>query len=303
MFLRPLVQVKINTHNKSQCTSWSKLAFALLVLLLCELMAPLWAAPVYPDFNPLGKDAVGVSPESFRRYIRPQIKSIIQEYYSILVKTGPHQEDLINLRRQIFALWAFIEEEKNQQINHQGPTGHDPFPEIYRKIKSIDLLILKIWPRLFREDEHALINVYATLLTRPLDLIASKTYQGGHYLENLLAFTPPPAEIPATLASIQQKFTYPMLLQAESILTVELDKELQENFDGVFRSFIYPLEKYLLTDQDRDYLLARVAELNMAWHSFHTKMVSHDYHLSMNTITTLAMIRNRWNSIMKLIVN
>ena len=255
------------------------------------------AVTAYPDFNPLGKDAVGVSPESFRRYIRPQIKSIIQEYYSILVKTGPHQEDLINLRRQIFTLWALIEDEKNQ-------TPHPAiFSEIYHKIKSVDLLILKIWPRFFREDIHALTNVYATLLSRPLDLIASLAYQSGHYLEGLLAFPPSPEEIPATLAQLQQNFIYPMLLQAESILTVELDKELQENFDGVFRGFIYPLEKYLLTDQDRDYLLSRISELNIAWHSFHTKMVSHDYHLSTNTITTLATIRNRWNSILKLIVN
>ena len=260
------------------------------------------AAPVYPDFNPLGKDAVGVSPESFRRYIRPQIKSIIQEYYSILVKTGPHQEDLINLRRQIFALWAKVEDEKNLALK-QASDPAKTLPTIYHKVKDIDLWILKIWPRLFREDAHALTNVYATLLARPLDLIASSAYRSGHYLENLMAFTPPSSEWAATLVNFQQTFVYPMLLQAESILTVELDKELQENFDSVFRSFIYPLEKYLLTDQDHDYLLSRVAELNIAWHSFHTKMVSHDYHLTMNTITTLATIRNRWNSIMKLIVN
>jgi len=274
----------------------------LLVYVLAVCSA--WAAPAYPDFEPLGKDAVGVSPESFRRYIRPQIKSIIQEYYSVLAKTGPHQESLINLRRQIFALWVQIDEVRQTLAPHQAPPASSAhlLAELYQKTKQIEFTVLRLWPTLFKAEGPSLTNTYATLLARPLDLIASDAYRLGHTLEKLMAFAPV-TTLSDELTNLQQNFVYPMLLQAESILTIELPKELQENFDGVFRGFIYPLEKYLLTEQDRDYLLSRITELNMAWHSFHTKMVSHDYRLPPNSYTTMATIRNRWNSIMKLIVN
>ena len=73
-------------------------------------------------------------------------------------------------------------------------------------------------------------------------------------------------------------------------------------FYFLFANFIKNLEKQIIREKNKNYFLDRLGELNIAWNSFHMKMVKGHYKLPKKQAQIIIVMHNRWNSLLKLLL-
>ncbi|MBL6988808.1 MAG: hypothetical protein ISR65_03485 [Bacteriovoracaceae bacterium] len=248
---------------------------------------------------------VKISNETFYRYIRPQIRNIVVEYYHLLKKHGPLFEDLIKIKHSIFKLSnAWKEWTPNcTYVTHECATTLVKFYETSRNLEQkIHLLQnkkLKVRPSTslkgpFRpHDTHLHL---LTLINRLLDL----NFYFLHQLETIMITSGTPYSKPL---SVKEKFSpnlHGLQLVSEEMLTTLLDKNIKEDFISLWWNFIKHLEQHVTLEQKQSYLIKRLGEFTIIWNSFHMKMTSGQITLPKKSIQVIKIMHNRWNSILKL---
>jgi hypothetical protein len=79
-----------------------------------------------------------------------------------------------------------------------------------------------------------------------------------------------------------------------------VDSTLRTDFELIWTNFFLPLEKFVLNQNNTDYLINELSPLNMLWNTFHLKMSKGHKPAAENIGPGLTNIQNRWNSILKL---
>ena len=90
----------------------------IIIFILIYAFFPLYKVQSYPYFH-FDAKKVKLSRDSYRRYIRPQIRSIVQEFYFILKKLDPYNHDIIELNNNVKRLrsdWNKFENQCHSEI-------------------------------------------------------------------------------------------------------------------------------------------------------------------------------------------
>ena len=130
--------------------------------------------------------------------------------------------------------------------------------------KKINLNKKKIEARLKMNDE--------------VGKILNLNYQTLHILEeNLIIYSQ--TYVPQKKWDKIDHHLQKILFHSGNILTLFLDTKLKRNFEFLRINFIQNLEKKIIFGKDRDYILTRLGDLNIAWNSFHMRISKGDYKL------------------------
>ena len=103
------------------------------------------------------KDEIKVTEHSYRRYARPQIRTIINEYYHILKKISPLEAETAQLPRNIMKLERIWHKwQKNCLLSEAG--CDKKLNKIYNKLSSMDAGLLKLSSKKIKISEKNLIQ-------------------------------------------------------------------------------------------------------------------------------------------------
>ncbi len=241
---------------------------------------------------------------SFNRYVIPQLRAISKEYYHILVKLHPIHKTLITLNSQGKTLVKNLDSfEKSCQ--DMTPECNEKLKEVYKVSRSIDKTILEVQKykvTMNGKDHLQDSGLYYMKLLAQLDQIGNNNYKLLHYLEEYRLTSNTNYSSYFSKKHIIKSLIHEILINTKMIMTGFLNKNIQSDFEAVWFQFITPIEKNVIENRQKDFLIDRLDGLNMAWNTFHMKMTKGNHKMPKPIISTIRIMHNRWNSILKIIL-
>ena len=261
----------------------------------------------YPVYH-ISKNKLKINRDSFFRYIKPQAKNIVQDYFYVLKNMGEHHQELISFRHEINQLkvnW--------NKVNITCPTilTKDCFvglKKLYTRSKKLDKMLISFEYKRSRNKDDPEKDLYGHQLDSILVLnsiifeLSNMTYTLNHYLEELIILTKTPYAIYHNAREKIPPLLHQLLLKSEMAMTYTIDSQFREEFDAVWTHFIKNIEQQITFRSNSKYLLNRLAELNLAWNSFHMKVAKGNVKLDKKLLKMVQTMHSRWNSILKIVL-
>ncbi len=256
----------------------------------------------YPYFH-FDESKVHLSKESFTRYVRPQIKNMVKEFYHLLKKGHPLHGDIILIRTKIAELSRDWQEWEMSCTNMKDECN-EMLINFYKKARALDLILLNIQNSQlnFISDDNTNQFDNILYLMQKIDHLSNLNYEILHKLEELLITIEINYFYHSNVAVDFGPIYHKMLLNSEMILTSLLEKRFAVEFDTLWVNFMKQLESHIVQKQDSKYLLKNLGALNMSWNSFHMRIVKSNLSYPANKISIISIMHNRWNSVLKMIM-
>ena len=256
----------------------------------------------YPYFH-LKKKDIRINQAVFLRYIRPQLRSIVKEYFHILKKIDPSHENLIEL-------WYNIQELNDSWVKWklECPVSSEEvcrkiLKSIYRESRELDLATLDFQKNHLKFKGRSGDYLDNSIkLSNSLDNIHNMNYKVMHIIEEAMLIRTTPYRSHALLNESLTSLLHEMLINSELIMSSLLEEEFRPVFDLVWTSFIKRLQRQIIHKNDKDFLLDHLGDLNLAWNSFHMKVSKSDLRLQKSQLQLVNIMHNRWNSVLKVML-
>ena len=259
-------------------------------LLILLFIVPLNQAHSYPYFHFNAKN-IRISKDSYSRYIRPQIRSIVQEFYFVLKKLDPLSHDFIDLKNRVSKFKADWKK-WSLQCKPRITECKKSLEDLNRLIAKIDRKVLMLQGSIGRKKNEVRKNNAQELLlfSQSLDNISNLIYKARNQLriKNFKQITP---------------LFHKISITTEMLITKRLNKSYQRDFDFLWVNYIRIMENNILDKKDYRFFLSKLEDLNLSWNTFHMKLMKSKDEIPRNVNTTIKIMHNRWNSILKMILN
>ncbi len=254
----------------------------------------------YQYFNFDAKKAK-VSDSSYRRYIIPQLKSLLKEYYHILEKVDPLQKEVLKIKAKTVEMRKSWRKTKLLCIE-VSPECTKGLRDIYHLSRELDRdLSTYLSEKMSFPRESQKVD--STLkLHGSLDKLFNLNYKNLHAMEEyLITFDTPLFPYNKIHRHLGENL-HLMSLTCELAMTGKLIPEIQEEFDFVWNHFFKIVEDHLLSNRGQKFFLNRLGELNISWNSFSMKMTKGNLKVPKEVSNIVKLMHNRWNSILKIIL-
>ncbi len=256
----------------------------------------------YPYFH-LKRQDIEINRAVFLRYVRPQLRSIVKEYFHILKKLEPSQENLIELWSNVQRLNDLWVKWKLECPVSSEEVCRETLKDIYKEARKLDLVTLDFHKNHLgfkgRSADY-LDNVIR--LSNSLDNIHNMNYRVLHIVEEAMLIRSTPYKSNALVNESLTSLLHEMLVNSELIMSSLLEKEFRPLFDLVWTSFIKRIERQILFKDDKDFLIEHLGNLNLAWNTFHMKVSKSDLRLPKPQLQIVNIMHNRWNSVLKVML-
>ncbi len=267
-----------------------------LMILLCATNAG--ADYPYFFFKP---GQIDISKDQYRRYIRPQLVNIVNEYYSLLKKLEPKTSDAIELKEKVLSL-----SKQWQSYARTRCPGESDCEQKREKVaqvaRDIDKLILRIQSRPITTsgpNDEAYLDSEINL-TRSIDQISLQIYRLNHLIEENQLFEETPfAHFNHSRRDIGETVTM-LKISTEILVTQKLSPIFKKDFDKLWNGYIVVLEQEILDSDGPEALLRHMGSLNLSWNTFHMKMTKGNDDFPKALISHINIMHNRWNSFLKI---
>jgi hypothetical protein len=257
-------------------------------LLILLIIVPLFQAHSYPYFHFNAKN-IRISKDSYSRYIRPQIRSIVQEFYFVLKKLDPLSHDFIDLKNKV-SKFKSRWKEWSKECKPQIPECKKSLEGLNRLITKIDRKVLMLQGSIGKKKKKNNDAEELLLFSRSLDNISNLIYKTKNQLriKNFKYITP---------------LFHKISITTEMLITKRLNKSYRGDFDFIWVNYIRIMENNILDKKDYKFFLSKLEDLNLSWNTFHMKLKKSKGEIPRNVNTTIKIMHNRWNSILKMILN
>ncbi len=266
------------------------------------LAMPQDISATYP-FYFFNEDKLTLTDNSFEKYVLPQLKIIITEYYYILSKIGPEIADVIVIKDNILELKMLWQNFHDNCTNIVGESCEMVLRKIYKKALIVDQLTLAFKSKSLTLNNYSgnnnLIDNWLKVVAL-INEVAGINYQQLHTLEEILIFSSQENisfdRQYRELTEIAQR----MLILSEIIITSSLDRKYRGLFEELQVNMIKDMEYLCNLEPQQDFFIKKMGDFNFFWNSFNMKISKGTVVLPGNTNITLTVIQNRWNSILRL---
>lgn len=232
---------------------------------------------------------------SFNRYIRPQVKSILSEFFTIVKKLSQSSIPLSikDLNKKSF----YVVKSINSVCPHMPKACEQQLSSLIKTHKKISTKILSIQKVLYEGKTNENDLSKATFLKKILQY-DNVNHEILDIVENLeLGLNTAYYKNPTHLQHIVEKqYLQSSFLFSQSITDVKSEVE------AVWFGYISFLEKYIEKDYDNAKFLKNIQTLNSSWNSFHMKMIKANYRPTKEVKSLIITMHRRWNSILKIIL-
>lgn len=240
----------------------------------------------------------------FKNYVLPQVKNISSEFYLFLRKLDPVNNDIINLKLDIQSLyysWDDLIDPCSKQLDQ----CQKDLSKFYKQAGSIDKRITSLQAQqlLAGVTDNFMIDNRLNL-THILYELANLNYRLIHRIEAMLVKRTSQQENFATELKFDlQPIIQEMKLTSELMLTSLLNEQLRDNIHFVYMNFIKLLEDFVVRKEDKNYMITRLEETNIAWNSFHMKITKGNESGAIPNQNIINGIHSRWVGILKVVLD
>lgn len=276
-----------------------KLISFYIALFCLVLSAPLQAD--YPTFHFKMKD-FPLGHRKYVRYARPQLKSMVREFYHIISKFSPTLEKIVEGRKKYKSITDFLG--TFQSDCYQNQECMKKLNEAYEKIRGLNLTLLEL-KKISSEE----INTFTTPEDYHVHLpeLMEKMIQLEDTLMNIRQSYDIETSTSYRVVSKQekniQKLNFSIVHLFNYTMIDALPNDLKKEFEKVWFFFFKPVEKYVIPDPTSDQLLKRAENLNMVWNTFHMKISKGEMRVPTNGHKVIITMHRRWVSILKLFLS
>lgn len=230
------------------------------------------------------------------RWIRPQLQSIVTNFYDILRDSHPEQKHILIFRERLFSqsrkITALYQKCFNVAFDCEKTDWRDMHTmllDLSRQVHTFSISEKELHP----ENEEFLDQLLTfqsqlrTNIGKHLTMFENQMIN-GQYTDALLA--------DFVLVSSYTKTNLNLLM------TGTIDKTNYHLFYGLWKNFIDPIEQSLLRDTSIEVMKKELVELNIQWNGFHFQVDRKHFNVKSEIKRVIKNIHRRWTNILKVIV-
>lgn len=239
---------------------------------------------------------------TFFRYVRPQIRNIVNEYFFVIKQYVPAKANLINLRQKILKLSTIWEDKKNTtKCLNRSPECKDLLKITYQRSGLIDREIFKLLKGnhfKHKKNHHAdmdnKLNLYANIYG-----LSNLNFTILRILEKHLIMLDTPYDNSFNSFYLKDLLRRLLVLSEVSLIS-SIKTNVGKEFDFLWANFIKQLENQILIKKNPLFLMKNLKDLNITWNSFHRNLTKSKSNLTKTDLKVIKIMHNRWNSILKI---
>jgi len=255
----------------------------------------------YPFLN-FSKGNIKLSQYHFQRYIKPQVKQIVNEFLLLLKKQHPINHHLITLNNNtslILKQWNLLIPKCQNLYNNEG--CKDQLKLIYTKLKDIENHIFKLYTSQFITKRNTQTDNYLLFLTN-LTTLSNSFYFINQQIEIEIISSDHSSLSIKDESNISSELSKVKKI-TNQLITIFVKENMNKHFSELWNEFIYVLNQNALKANNQNYLINRLGELNSSWNVFHMNLLKSNISTSRYMTNSILIIHNRWNNILKIILD
>jgi hypothetical protein len=242
-------------------------------------------------------EQISLSNYEYRRYVRPQLKSISTDYQTLFFLINPHLKVFKESYRVIKEIYA---EKKDIALKCHENFIND---ECFEIIKKIDSQINKLFISDYKIENVEIKNIDEKYMhyiqfqnyqnqVLSLKLHSNKLVFQKKYIDfNIFDYQ-------KFVNSITDLYSVFNLYLLKSSFKVTKDE-----FTAYWNDFIRPVFEHILVNDDMKYFKHNITRFNVTWNVLNVKLTKRNIPLSKQVKTLLNIMHNRWNNILKVSLN
>ena len=274
-----------------------------------------WSNESSPKISfPITQKNTKISSQSYLKYIKPQLKNMLSEFFDVLIMEEREFKRFIPVRKKmkvinmrIINLASYCSEEIIVCKAELARIAQEYQP-LEAQLFQIEKSLTQIQKQSEEEKEEKNSSFKALWEVSQ----RSKTRKDIYHLS--LDFT----NIHNLISSLElnlrkkkfDKISYQKLKQESSDLVKKIDfaiwkmipAEKQDIFKAVWANFFHKIEKHALASTKPQYFKKNLETLNFNWNLFHIQMAKGHLKTKKRVVSMIRQIHRRWNSILKLIL-
>ncbi len=242
-----------------------------------------------------GPRDLDVTTYKYNRYIKPQLRSIIQDYKTLLFILNPELKVLkesFNHKKTISRLEytlkdkCYITKMSNCFSNMEKISASlkklkkSSYNKVdFEKIKNLNLDQKLKAQNQFRSFYQEITNAEVEIdnFLMEAKLISPKfihTQKIKHLLTNIIT-------------------AFDLFVLQSS------DNRFQNDFTAYWSSFVRPVDRHILIRNNKDYFSKNINDLNIIWNALNIRLTKRNFSIPKQAKTLLNIMHNRWNNILK----
>jgi len=238
--------------------------------------------------------------QDFYRHIIPQLKSISNDFQTILKTYAETEEELINLgfqqKRIVWDRYESYLEKCHAEINEDCLTEIKKLEADLSRFESfLDREIYQKFKRILNQFD---IDQYFRIQFDLMSIVIQ--------IHNKLQAIKLKGIFATTVNQDARKEIEHLFYQLDhqiGALYIELSPEdKRQDFRKVYTSFIIPIRDKLIIGKYQDYLKENLKELNLTWNEFNMVLLKKSGETSKKQESILNVVQNRWNSILRVVM-
>ena len=241
-----------------------------------------------------GKSQLHFTHSDFKRYVRPQLKKIKRDFFSLLNHFNPLYPHILRGREALDSLLSY-RQALLEQCQKTPNNCRDTLQQLHRELINFELLLVELEHKSLSQKLMAKIPTRSTLWMKKyfaLHLEVVKITGSVRAALWLHSTDPTPSDhLPLLLHSLQSHST--------GFLFGLLEKDHQKLFSQVYHSFLSPIDKYVLGRNSKQYLTTNIEQLNFSWNDFHMKLAKTNRQFPQPVLSTAEQIHRRWTAVLR----
>lgn len=243
-----------------------------------------------------------LTPEMFHRYVRPQIKSMLSEFYKHLGKISPRFEQMVAIMKQANQLEKLSSNWIHICVNYSENCQAD-LMEMKKDVTIIGQELRKIEEApSFKRDKFFGLDQMIKIEGQMVELYRVHQILTNTLEEIHLLFGPEMMKRQLPRRDLTE-LTYQFRLHTDIALSFLLDRGKEEDLDYVWVHFFRKLEREVINKDNYHFLANRLTELNAHWNSFHTTIFNRSFKNNRDWLKAFDYMHSRWNQVLRVILS
>lgn len=242
--------------------------------------------------------------DSYYRYMRPQLRNIKIEFYHLAKKISPSHQEVIKIREDALKLkleYAKIYIECEKQQKEQSFCDID-VSQLLKLSYQLDKSITAF--RIYeKESSFVQIETLGNFIqfSKHLDELDIENSKIQRFLElrkivDRTLYSTYTNSITDLSNTVSRVFTL-----ANFAFVDLLPDDQQSTFESLLIHFISPIEEKMIATYSPEWFKRHLGKLNLSWNTFHMNTEKGQTNFPKKLITTVKIMHNRWNSVLKII--
>ena len=272
-------------------------------IIICLLFSICWVTQVKakqaiaPQYSyGYSKKPIKINARQYEKYIRPQLSSLTESFYSLVEKAHPTQKEVLIWRKEILSKMKSTKLLLSKCFNRSFDCNQNDWTQIYEHLLSINKLALSFKPQfeLYTIENEIFVDKFLKFLPE-FRLSIHKYIQKfeSYHVENWYH-----DELSNNFVQLSVFAETNLSLIMTGIME-ERDRDL---FYSLWQNFIKFIESKILDNRDLNALKANLERLNILWNNFHYQIERDHITVGPEKKRVLRNMHTRWTRVLKIIV-